>query len=380
MIRSFPLAVCLAVLAMLCVDSPAQAQKGEVRRVSKALRICADGEVLVKDSTAPSGVKCATVASGGGGTPGGDPTSVQFNDSGAFGGFGSWDGTTLTIPSTGIYQEVVGLGGTSTGGVPGPGIEVGNGIGIGLQMSLPSLTGPIDGSFALSAIDATGLRSTQWVGYSNFGGGVSQQMQNVTEEGIYNVSFDDELASGGVGTAFYAGGNTAVMLGRAAMPWSLLYAHGAVLSVLGTAAQPTVSTQGTTGATTYSYKIVAKTSQGHSPASTARTITTGNATLSGSNFNRVSWSRVQGATFYDVYRTAGGATQGIIAADVDPFDINSFTYTLDDTGLAGGGESAPVTNTTGIVFPAGYKAADGSDGVTVTTCTAFKNGLCVSGS
>jgi hypothetical protein len=35
-----------------------------------------------------------------GGTPGGTPGQVQYNNSGAFGGFGSWDGTILHIPET----------------------------------------------------------------------------------------------------------------------------------------------------------------------------------------------------------------------------------------------------------------------------------------
>lgn len=38
-------------------------------------------------------------AQGGGiGSPGGSDTEIQFNESGAFGGFGSWDGTTAVIP------------------------------------------------------------------------------------------------------------------------------------------------------------------------------------------------------------------------------------------------------------------------------------------
>lgn len=36
--------------------------------------------------------------SGGGATPGGDPGTIQFNNAGAFGGFGSWDGSLLTVP------------------------------------------------------------------------------------------------------------------------------------------------------------------------------------------------------------------------------------------------------------------------------------------
>lgn len=34
---------------------------------------------------------------GGGGTPGGAPNSIQYNNNGALGGFGSWDGTTLSL-------------------------------------------------------------------------------------------------------------------------------------------------------------------------------------------------------------------------------------------------------------------------------------------
>ncbi len=50
---------------------------------------------------------------GGSGTPGGVDTSVQFNNSGSFGGFGAWDGTTLAIPGALAAQDapsrVVGL-------------------------------------------------------------------------------------------------------------------------------------------------------------------------------------------------------------------------------------------------------------------------------
>ena len=36
----------------------------------------------------------------GGGVPGGSNQDIQFNNAGAFGGFGSWDGDTLTIPGS----------------------------------------------------------------------------------------------------------------------------------------------------------------------------------------------------------------------------------------------------------------------------------------
>lgn len=36
-------------------------------------------------------------------------------------------------------------------------------------------------------------------------------------------------------------------------------------------------------------------------------------------------------------------------------------------------------DTNGIITPGGYKSNDGTTGATVTTCTGFKNGLCISG-
>lgn len=44
-----------------------------------------------------SGMTLTLAASGGGGTPGGAANSVQFNNAGAFGGFGSWNGSVLDL-------------------------------------------------------------------------------------------------------------------------------------------------------------------------------------------------------------------------------------------------------------------------------------------
>jgi len=101
----------------------------------------------------------------------------------------------------------------------------------------------------------------------------------------------------------------------------------------------TVTNVGTAGATTYAYAVCAVDALGTTLA-TAATTTTGNATLSATNYNTVDWEPVDDATSYRVYRTSGGATQGLIGTTTDP------TVTLDDTGLAGGGESVPSLNTT----------------------------------
>ena len=114
------------------------------------------------------------------------------------------------------------------------------------------------------------------------------------------------------------------------------------LGTLTTPSTPTITPQGTTGATSYGYKIVALSRTGYTAASTEGTTATGNATLSATNNNRITWSAITGATYYQIYRTTGGATQGIIAT------VGS-TTTLDDTGLTGGSETAP-TAASGTAF------------------------------
>lgn len=107
---------------------------------------------------------------------------------------------------------------------------------------------------------------------------------------------------------------------------------------LNTPGTPTVAPQGTAGTTSYSYKIVATGTLMSTAAGAAGSTVTGNATLNGTNFNRVTWAAVTNATGYKVYRTVGGATQGLIQT------IGSGqTLTLDDTGLTGDGVAAPST-------------------------------------
>jgi hypothetical protein len=71
---------------------------------------------------------------------------------------------------------------------------------------------------------------------------------------------------------------------------------------------PTVTPTGTTGSTNYSYAIQAFNSSGQSSSSTPTQTTTGNATLSATNYNAISYSAVTGATGYNIYRTASNGT------------------------------------------------------------------------
>jgi hypothetical protein len=104
---------------------------------------------------------------------------------------------------------------------------------------------------------------------------------------------------------------------------------------------PTIEPVGTPGATTVSYKIVALQSDGaFSVASSAGTTTTAAASLDTTDFNRITWDAVDGADFYDIYRTAAGGTPsstgliGTVAATVTAFS---------DTGLSGDASTAPAT-------------------------------------
>ncbi|MBT9169051.1 MAG: hypothetical protein DDT19_02403 [Syntrophomonadaceae bacterium] len=118
---------------------------------------------------------------------------------------------------------------------------------------------------------------------------------------------------------------------------------GAQILDLPTPGTPTVTPQGITGTTTWGYRITARSSVGETLASTEGRTTTGNATLSATNFNRITWSAVAGAVDYRIYRTtAGGApsTTGLIGT--------ATLLTFDDTGLAASG-AVPTVDTSGNV-------------------------------
>lgn len=106
---------------------------------------------------------------------------------------------------------------------------------------------------------------------------------------------------------------------------------------------PTITNVGTAGATSYSYKVVAMHRHGSTEASSAGSTATGNATLTAGNYNLISWTAVDYATAYVIYRTVGGATTGIIGI---VGEVTSFR----DTGLTGDSTTAPTVNTSGGSF------------------------------
>ena len=91
----------------------------------------------------------------------------------------------------------------------------------------------------------------------------------------------------------------------------------------------TVTPHGSAGSQTWQYYVVAVNGGGNSVPSAIAATTTGAASLSAANFNRLTWAPVAGATQYKVMRFAVGvapAQTGLIATTA--------ATTLDDVGLA----------------------------------------------
>lgn len=100
---------------------------------------------------------------------------------------------------------------------------------------------------------------------------------------------------------------------------------------------PTVTVTGAAGTTSYSYYIVATDRNGNKTLPSAvTTITTGNATLSGSNYNTISWTAVPGAVSYDILKADTGHS---IATGVTGTSFN-------DQGAASVAYTAPTRNAT----------------------------------
>jgi hypothetical protein len=124
-----------------------------------------------------------------------------------------------------------------------------------------------------------------------------------------------------------------------------LASNSVVSTVLTTPGAPTITRIGAAGTNTWTYRIVAKLSDGsHTPAGAAASITNGDETLDATNKNSLSWTAVTGAASYDVYRTVAGFSPSTIGKIA-----NVSTNAYIDAGAAGDSSAAPTANTTGRV-------------------------------
>jgi len=106
-----------------------------------------------------------------------------------------------------------------------------------------------------------------------------------------------------------------------------------------TAELPTVTVNGTTGSTSYSYALQCNDGNAGTtwPLSFV-TVTNGNATLSGTNFNTIAAAAQQGCVSWTVFKTNSSTVLGAIASP---------TGSLNDTGQATSTYSGATVNTTG---------------------------------
>lgn len=145
--------------------------------------------------------------------------------------------------------------------------------------------------------------------------------------------------------------------------YDLVSAVKVALSGLATPRAPTITNIGTAGSTGYTYKVVARLSDGSvTAASSGGATTTGHAILNTVQFNRITWSKVEGAYDYAIYRTASSGTPsstGLIGTTTGT--------TFDDTGIAGDSATAPTVNTTGLISGAAIAILEGGSNPTYKT-------------
>ena len=118
----------------------------------------------------------------------------------------------------------------------------------------------------------------------------------------------------------------------------------------------TVTNVGTAGGTTYRYQVTALDGTGETTGSSIQQTTTGNATLSGTNYNTITWTQVGGAVQYKIYRCTGAACTPALLATVSG---NNVTYNDQANGSPSG--AVPSSNTTG-----GFTIAGALQGVGAT--------------
>lgn len=130
----------------------------------------------------------------------------------------------------------------------------------------------------------------------------------------------------------FAGAQESASLIAAAMSLGTDLITTTAAGVMTTPTTPVITNGGAAGVVAYSYQIVGVTPNGDSIPSVAGTTSTGNATLTTTNFNTITWPATAGAYLgYKVIRSASSGSPGTtgLIATVGPGAV-----TFNDTGLA----------------------------------------------
>lgn len=118
---------------------------------------------------------------------------------------------------------------------------------------------------------------------------------------------------------------------------SVLSGTSCSLESIGTPSGVAVTNIGTAGATTYGYRISAVNASGETLASASTTTTTGNASLTTGNFNRITWNRVMEASSYKIYGRTNGS---------ELYMSSTTNLHFDDVGAITPSGALPSTDTT----------------------------------
>lgn len=127
----------------------------------------------------------------------------------------------------------------------------------------------------------------------------------------------------------------------------------------------TVTTAGTSGSTTYGYRVSAINAQGETIASPTATVATGNASLSTSNYNVITFNAVPGAASYKIY----GRTSGSELYMNTVFGNGASTYTYNDQGTVTPSGALP----TGSGFGPGLQIKGGNSSGSNSLFTVTNN-------
>lgn len=111
----------------------------------------------------------------------------------------------------------------------------------------------------------------------------------------------------------------------------------------------TVTPVGTAGSTTYKYRIIADLDDGTEITSDLVTITNGNAALSTSNYNRLTWENAAGILNYRIFREAAGVVKRV-------FTIRNGSHDYNDYGTDEG-ETPPSMPSASVLRPVAYKVS-----------------------
>jgi hypothetical protein len=156
--------------------------------------------------------------------------------------------------------------------------------------------------------------------------------------GIVNRRSDLTADPGGFGTAFALGPCQALCTtGANAITYGTLLTsdgNGNLTSYNNPSAAPTptVTQIGTSGTTVWNYGLVAVSANGtYSALGTTAGTTAGNATLSNTNYNQITWTSVGDAVSYIVVRTSAGGTPTAVGVIGQAF---AGTQVFNDTGQA----------------------------------------------